>query len=177
MKISWKCHASPETSLFRPHPSRISGWSRGRKWVKNVMRPLETSLTRPHHSRTWGFSRRRKWLLSAIRPFESSLYRLEKVTFSVGQEEGNDFKVTFDNLNHRFFRLHSNRWAHCSRPEAGAEHKILPGARILNMPSTVWKVELPTHRRTWNVSECDPSIKLGSGLLEIYIFWKNNKKN
>jgi len=28
---------------------------------------------------------------------------LKKVTFSVGQEAENDFNVTFDKLNHRFF--------------------------------------------------------------------------
>ena len=48
-------------------------------------------------------SRGRKWLLSAILPIESSLYRLKKVALSVGQEAENDFKVTFDNLKHRFF--------------------------------------------------------------------------
>jgi len=28
---------------------------------------------------------------------------LKRVAFSVGQEEENDFKVPFDNMNHRFF--------------------------------------------------------------------------
>ena len=36
-------------------------------------------------------------------PLESSLYQLKKVAFSVGEEANNDFKVTNDNLNHRFF--------------------------------------------------------------------------
>jgi len=49
---------------------------------------------------------------NAILPLESSLYRLKKVAFSVGQETGNDFKVTFDNLNHRFFDfMHIAFWA------------------------------------------------------------------
>jgi len=31
------------------------------------------------------------------------LIELQKVTFSVGQEAENDFKVTFDNVTHGFF--------------------------------------------------------------------------
>jgi len=50
--------------------------------------------------------------LIAIRPVESSLYRFEKVTFSVRQEAENVFKLTFDNLNHRFIHFnHIAFWA------------------------------------------------------------------
>ena len=117
------------TSLFRPHPNRILGWWWGRKWVKSVIlplesslyrhhpfhilgwwnkkcvpsawRPLETSLSRTHQSRILGYSRSRKWLLSVLRPRESIFYQTETVQFSVGQVEGNNFKVTLDNLNER----------------------------------------------------------------------------
>ena len=30
-----------EPSLFRPHPSRLLGWSRGRKWVQRTIDPLK----------------------------------------------------------------------------------------------------------------------------------------
>jgi len=50
-----------------------------------------------------GLSRGRKRFLIAILPLESSLYRLEKFAISVGQVAKNYFKVTFDNMNHRFF--------------------------------------------------------------------------
>jgi len=69
----------------------------------SACRPLETSLSRPNLSQILRFSRGRKSLLSTIRPLESSLYRLKKDEFSVGQEAENDFKVTIDNLNNRFF--------------------------------------------------------------------------
>ena len=36
-------------------------------------------------------------------PLESLLYQLKEIAYSVGQEAKNYFKVTFDNLNHRFF--------------------------------------------------------------------------
>jgi len=29
-----------ESSLFRLHPNRILGWSRGRKWVRSALQPL-----------------------------------------------------------------------------------------------------------------------------------------
>ena len=77
-----------KTSLSRIHPRRIFGWSRGRKFFPSAWRPLETSLTRPHQSRILGLLRGRKSLL-----FE----------FLVLQEAENDFKMTFDNLIHRFF--------------------------------------------------------------------------
>ena len=162
-EIKLKSHASSWNIFLSTSPSRNLGWSRGRKWVQSVTRPLETSLSRLHHSRilgifkiqkmtfkchstiwivalsTWkshifSWSRSRKWLQTDIRQFESSICR-----------------------------LHPNRWDHGSRPQPGTQHKILPGAHTLNMTSTVWNVEIPTHRRTWNVSNCDPSIKLGSG--------------
>ena len=60
-------------------------------------------MSYPHQNRILGLSRGWKWLLSAILPIESSLYWLKEVALSVGQEVENDFKVTFDNLNHRFF--------------------------------------------------------------------------
>jgi len=46
-----------ETSLSRLHPSRILGWSRGRKWVLSALRPFGTSLSRPNQSRILGLSR------------------------------------------------------------------------------------------------------------------------
>ena len=49
-----------------------------------------------------------------------------------------------------------------TRASLGAVHKNLLGALTQNMLSTVCEVKLPTHKRTLNVSECDPSIKLGS---------------
>ena len=69
------------------------------------MQALKTSFYRLHPSRILGFSRGRKWLLSTIRPLESSLYPLEKVEFSAGEEAENDFKVPFDHLNNCFLNF------------------------------------------------------------------------
>ena len=49
-----------ERTLTRPQPSRILGWSRGRKCVQTDMGALQTTLIRLHPSRILGMERGRK---------------------------------------------------------------------------------------------------------------------
>ena len=74
-KISWECHASPWNNAFWPS-SRVLRWSRFRKWVPNVTRPLETSFLAINYFAFWS-----------------------------GQEEENEFRVPGDHLKHRFLDL------------------------------------------------------------------------
>ena len=70
-----QCQEITRKFVFWIQPSRILGWSRGRKWVESVMRTLETSLFRPHPNRILGWSRGWKWVRSAWRQLETSLYQ------------------------------------------------------------------------------------------------------
>ena len=77
-----------ETTLSQPQPSRIFGWSRGRKWVQSDMQAHETSLSRIHPSRILGLSR--------------------------GE---NEFPVPVDHLKHRFLDLTKGKFYACQEAE------------------------------------------------------------
>ena len=119
-KISWECHARPWTSFFRPHPSRIYGWSRRWKWVQIDMRALEASLSRPQPSRILGWPRIWKWVQNAMRSLETSHFGLvsrKKMSSQLLATTRNiDFlispKSNFGLVNRQkmSFKCHSTTW-------------------------------------------------------------------
>ena len=96
-----KWHENIWNIAFSTLPKSLFGPVKGRKRVPSDWRPLKTSLSW-HQSRILGLSRGRKWLKCHL-PLESRLYQLEKSRILGWSRSKNYFKVTFDNLNHRFF--------------------------------------------------------------------------
>jgi len=93
-----------ETSLFRLYPSRIFSGHREENEFPVIGDFLNHQFLEITKVEFWAFQKTENGI-SAICHLNCRFFDLKKVTFSVGQEAKNDFKVTFDNLNHLFFEF------------------------------------------------------------------------
>ena len=95
-----------------------------------------------------------KITLIAILPLESSLYRLEKFAISVGQVAKHDFKVTFDNMNHRFFDFIKLHFQLVQRPKLSWENDANPwNIAFSTSPKSHFRLaKRPKMRSKWHVT-------------------------
>ena len=104
-KNEFKAAFNSETTLYQLHPSRILGWSRGRKWYRNAYRTLETSLSQSHPCRILCSSCDRKWVQSDMPAHGSSLSRPHPSHILLSSRAEIEFLVPGGHLKHRFLDL------------------------------------------------------------------------
>ena len=149
-----------ETLLFLPHPSRILGWPRGRKWVQSDMRPLETSLFRLHPSRILGWSRGNKWVPSDWPPLETSLSRHHQSRIS-GLSIGRKWLlIAICHLNCRFIDLKKSNFRLVKKQKL-----------ISKWHSTTWIIAFRIHQIAYSASpEDEDKLRMPFETLKLRFF-------